>query len=90
MTPVANNAWKGADPPSSGVVLDLSSFSVQPTRVSPGLLEASFNTGTGTQGMGFIWASSRGIWVPPGTGICGAHPATAAGSEFHVTVVWEE
>lgn len=71
VTPDADNAWDDLVAPASGLVLDLALFSVAPTTASPPLwaMQCGGNTATGSAGLGFQWASSRGILVPPGTGL---------------------
>lgn len=89
-TPDADNAWHSAKAPASGVTLDGATFSPMPTLATPPLMTFALNTGTGTTGMGFVWANPRGIWVPPGTGLVCVNPTAAAGSATVFVVVWEE
>jgi hypothetical protein len=90
VTPTANNAWSGEDVPVGDTLLDLSNFSVEPTIALPPLFYFSMNTGTGTEGMGFVWANPKGIWIKPGTGVAIIGPLAAVSSSIETYWVWDE
>lgn len=90
ITPDADNAWDSNLAPGSGALLDLSSYTSEPTKASPEFLSIIFAAVTGGQGMGFVWSNPRGIMIPPGTGVGMTMPISTAGSAAEVSVVWEE
>lgn len=87
VTPDADNAWDGDDIPASGWLLDLSSYSVQPTKGSPNLWGW---VAAAVAGSGIIWPTPRGIWVPPGTGLVVAQRVATAWPASEVYAVVEE
>lgn len=87
VTPDADNAWAGDDVPSSGALLDLAAFSVQPTRASPNLFGW---VAAAVAASGFIWPVPRGIWIPPGTGLAICQRVATAWPTSEVYFAWEE
>ena len=88
LTPAAANAWANDDVPSSGALLELSAFSVQPTKAS-----APFMFGwvaAAVAASGFIWPTPRGIEIAAGTGLAIVQRAATAWPTSEVYFVWEE
>lgn len=87
ITPDADNAWSGDDVPSSGALVDLAAYSVQPTRATPplwGWIAAA------VAASGVIWPTPRGIWIPPGTGLALCQRTATAWPISEVYFCWEE
>jgi hypothetical protein len=88
VTPIASNAYANDATPDSGWVLDLATYSVQPTLVAlPGL------------GYGFVFAAvqasgiiipCRGIVIPPGAGVALVNRAGIIVPASEVSVVVDD
>lgn len=87
VTPDADNAWVGDDPPSSAATVGLAAFTVQPTLATPQLWGW---VAAAVAASGFIWPTPRGIEIPPGTGLAIAQRAATAWPTSEVYFVWEE
>lgn len=66
VTPDADNAADGASVPPSGFLLDLSAYSVQPTKATPDMIGW---VAPAVAGAGIDLPVPRGIWIPAGTGL---------------------
>ena len=88
VTPDADNAWDNLAGPTTSVLLDLPSFTTDPTVAGPALM--NWNNATGTDSMGIAWATAGGINVPPGTGIAFLSLTATVYTASEVTFVWEE
>ena len=87
MTPDADNAWGNLVAPPSGALLDLASYSVQPTSSTPPLWGWA---AAATAASGFIWPTPRGIKIPPGAGLSIAQRVNTAWPISEVYVIWDE
>lgn len=87
VTPDADNAWYNDDVPSSGALLDLAAYSVQPTKGTPNLWGW---VAAAVAASGFIWPTPRGIWIAPGTGIAIVQRAATIWPTSECYAVWEE
>lgn len=86
-TPDADSDFEGGAAPPSGTVLELATFSTQPTLATPILLR----WGTAAvAGPGWMWIFPKPIRVRPGTGLCIATPTATVLAAGDVTFVWEE
>jgi len=87
VTPDADNAWLGDTAPVSGATMELSAFSVQPTKATPNLFGW---VAAASAGSGFIWPTPRGLQIPFGTGLALCIRAAAAWPTSEVYFEWEE
>jgi hypothetical protein len=87
VTPDADNAWGNLVAPPSGALLDLASYSVQPTSSTPPLFGF---VAAAVAGSGIIWPTPRGIKIPPGAGLSIAQRVATAWPASEVYFVWEE
>ena len=87
VTPDADNAWTGDDIPSSGALLDLAAYSVQPTKATPNLWGW---VAAAVAASGVIWPCARGIAIPPGTGVAINQRVATIWPISEVYAVWEE
>ena len=92
ITPDADNAWDSNKAPSSGALMDLSSFSAQPTLATPPL--HGFHVGAsgvgGSGGAGFIYAFPDGIVIPPSDGFVIVNGDAVGWGQSECFFVWEE
>lgn len=87
VTPDADNAWGNLVTPPSGALLDLASYSGQPTSSTPPLFGW---VAAAAAGSGFQWPTPRGIKIPPGAGISIAQRAATIWPTSEVYFIWEE
>lgn len=87
VTPDADNAWWGDDVPSSGALVDVAAFTVQPTKSTPALFGW---VASAIAAAGVIWPTPRGIEIPFGTGIAIVQRAATAWPASEVYFVWDE
>ncbi len=87
VTPDLDNSWGNLVAPPSGALLDLASYSVQPTSSTPPLFGW---VAAAVAGSGLIWPTPRGIKIPPGAGISLCTRVATAWPVSEVYFVWEE
>jgi hypothetical protein len=88
VTPDADNNVEGITASPAGALLDLSSFSVEPTKASPDL--GGFQS-TATIGAGKVWSfRARPIRIAAGTGFGLINGAAAAVAASWVEFTWQE
>lgn len=87
VTPDGDNAWGNLVTPPSGALLDLASYSGQPTSSTPPMFGW---VAANVAGAGFQWPTPRGIKIPPGAGVSMAIRVAAAWPTSEVYFVWEE
>lgn len=87
VTPDADNDFDRELAPPSGAVLDLATYTAQPTVQTPPLARANLPAAIGA---GFIWVFAEPILVKAGTGlaICTPQANVLQASDF--TFVWDE
>lgn len=88
VTPDIDNEYaRGAAPPSGGL-LDLATYSVQPT-VDASVLDQWFTAAT--IGAGKVWSfGAKGILVPPAAGVGLVNQAAVATPALDVVFAWHE
>lgn len=88
VTPDIDNNWDRDVAPASAAVLELATFSSQPTLAGPDLFKANLPAAIGS---GFLVPfTGRGIKVPAGTGLCVYTPVAVILQPADCTFFWEE
>lgn len=87
VTPDADNAWGNLVVPPSGALLDLAAFTVQPTKSTPNIFGW---VAAAVVGSGIVWATPRGIKIPPGAGLAVVQRAATIWPTSEVYISWEE
>lgn len=87
VTPAAVNDIEGAIAPVSGALIDLATYSVQPTLVTGVLAAWTFGA---VSGAGMIMDFPRGVEVPAGAGVGLVNAAAVAVPATDVTFVWTD
>jgi len=86
---IANHSTRGVAPPS-GVLLDLASFTVQPT-LEPGSVDMGIGyTFAPANGSGLIYPIPGGIEIPGGAGLAMLQLPAAASVAFEISATWLE
>jgi hypothetical protein len=81
-----NDDWSVA--PASGALLDLGTYSAQPTLLTPALMRTNLPA---TIGSGFVWIfPDPGIRVDAGDGLAITSPVAVIGQPADITYVWWE
>lgn len=88
ITPDEDNSWERDIAPPSGAVLDLATYTVQPTLQGPAIYKVRV---TSTIGFGGMWAPPEpGVCIPPGTGFGVLTAENNAFGAVDYTFIWEE
>jgi hypothetical protein len=88
VTPDIDNEYARAATPPSGALLDLATYSAQPT-VDASALDQW--TTPATIGAGKVWSfGSKGILVPPGQGLALVNQGAVVVAAMNVVFKWDE
>lgn len=93
VTPDADNSGEGDAAPNSAAVLEMGPFGTDPTYAAPALEALFVDQPSGTAHQPYaLLPIPRGIWLPPGSGLCWVFTIPGGGTypNTEVSVVFED